>query len=500
MTRLEIAARMLAAENPIEERDVAADGANHARMALAWADALLAAAEKPAACAGCNGRGEVGGPLRDGSTQTDACSFCAGTGRAEKPAEVERCPNHHKDGRCSLDDGHAGDHVAKWGDTGAEIARWPRRLSDLGRDAEKPAESPFPNPVAKRDAEWTRAFAEAVGLDSGLAAPIIPGGVKACIEQLRAEKPAEAALAPDPGAHLHNCPATAMRCRVCPSSGPQACEQVPAPVVTGDIQFDPEGHAISPTTGKPTHVDPDGWFGFANMERAGVYVEARGLESARRAVRAMRDAGIAAVRGVPAPAPVVVPLNPTDFATACLRNSGIDVKCGACMEVAFTGATAAPHTCAMPSSALAEINNIAAHALGIATIHNPSPGFATANVKRLAKEHRALQTAPVVPPALPWVVRQKSDKQVFAAFLWEGGADLYFSRIVTPDEFEIVEVAAAPTVAPVKFDADGEAAGTGWQAYEGGMTTTLTIDIQLRPGEDAGETVAKMLAACGRGP
>ena len=300
MTRLEIAARMLAAENPIEERDVAADGANHARMALAWADALLAAAEKPAACAGCNGRGEVGGPLRDGSTQTDACSFCAGTGRAEKPAEVERCPNHHKDGRCSLDDGHAGDHVAKWGDTGAEIARWPRRLSDLGRDAEKPAESPFPNPVAKRDAEWTRAFAEAVGLDSGLAAPIIPGGVKACIEQLRAEKPAEA--------------------------------------------------------------------------------------------------------------------------------------------------------------------------------------------------------APVVPPALPWVVRQKSDKQVFAAFLWEGGADLYFSRIVTPDEFEIVEVAAAPTVAPVKFDADGEAAGTGWQAYEGGMTTTLTIDIQLRPGEDAGETVAKMLAACGRGP
>ena len=65
--------------------------------------------------------------------------------------------------------------------------------------AEKPAESPFLNPVAKRDAEWTRAFAEAVGLDSGLAAPIIPGGVKTCIEQLRAEKPAEAApVAPLP--------------------------------------------------------------------------------------------------------------------------------------------------------------------------------------------------------------------------------------------------------------------------------------------------------------
>lgn len=32
-----------------------------------------------------------------------------------------------------------------------------------------------------------------------------------------------------------------------------------------------------------------------------------------------------------------------------LRNSGIDVECGACMEVAFTGATTNKHTCACRS-------------------------------------------------------------------------------------------------------------------------------------------------------
>lgn len=97
---------------------------------------------------------------------------------------------------------------------------------------------------------------------------------------------------------------------------------------------------------------------------------------------------------------------------------------------------------------LAEINNIAAHALDIATIHNPGPGFVKAHVERLAKEHRALRTAkPVV---------------------------------------------------PVKFDASHAARGDGWhaRAYNDGY---ISIGIQLRPGEDAGETVAKMLAACGRG-
>lgn len=123
-----------------------------------------------------------------------------------------------------------------------------------------------------------------------------------------------------------------------------------------------------------------------------------------------------------------------------------------------------------------------------------------------AAAEKHAEAAPVA-PALPWVVRRKSDGQVFAAFLWEGGADMYFSRIVTPDEFEIVDVAAAPTVAAVarvEFDANGVACGDGWGAdvyYErDGRPSSVVVSIDLRPGEDEGETVAKMLAACGRGP
>lgn len=221
-----------------------------------------------------------------------------------------------------------------------------------------------------------------------------------------------------------------------------------APVVTGGIQYDPEGHAISPTTGKPAHVDPDGWFGFANKERAGVYVEAHGLESARRAVRAMRDAGIAAVRGEAAP--VVVPLNPTDFAVACLRNSGIDVACGACMEVAFTGATTAAHTCT--------------------------------------------KAAPAA-PALPWVIRHE-DGKVIAAFDDEQFARDCADRCNLPPFFR---VAAAPTVAAVKFTDDGDAFGTDWEATRSSAKDSVFVTITLRPGEDAGVTTERTLAAVGMG-
>ena len=34
-----------------------------------------------------------------------------------------------------------------------------------------------------------------------------------------------------------------------------------------------------------------------------------------------------------------------DQVVAALRNSGVDVECGACMEVAFTGVTTNQHTC-----------------------------------------------------------------------------------------------------------------------------------------------------------
>lgn len=35
-----------------------------------------------------------------------------------------------------------------------------------------------------------------------------------------------------------------------------------------------------------------------------------------------------------------------EFTMQALRNSGIDVECGACMEIAFTGVTTNEHTCA----------------------------------------------------------------------------------------------------------------------------------------------------------
>lgn len=38
--------------------------------------------------------------------------------------------------------------------------------------------------------------------------------------------------------------------------------------------------------------------------------------------------------------------NNTDAIITALENSGIDVECGACMEVAFTGVTTNVHTCA----------------------------------------------------------------------------------------------------------------------------------------------------------
>ena len=178
-----------------------------------------------------------------------------------------------------------------------------------------------------------------------------------------------------------------------------------APVVTGGIQFDPEGHALV-ADGRRAHVDPDGWYGFAGTERAGVYLEARGLESSRRAVRAMRDAGIAAVRGEAAP----------------------------------------------------------------------------------------------VAPALPWVVRRRDDKTVVATFLNVVYAGDYH-RVILGDS-DTFEVAAAPTVAAVRFDAKGDAAGPGWEAESFALESPrrVSVTVDLRPGEDAGETTATILAACGRGP
>jgi hypothetical protein len=42
------------------------------------------------------------------------------------------------------------------------------------------------------------------------------------------------------------------------------------------------------------------------------------------------------------------------FALVCLRNSGIDTDCGACMEAAFTGITTNEHVCLTVTDARCE--------------------------------------------------------------------------------------------------------------------------------------------------
>jgi hypothetical protein len=69
-------------------RTVAADCGSIYAADLANRVHALLAAEKTTKCVGCSGRGEVGGPLRDGSSQTDLCSFCFGSGHDEKPVEA----------------------------------------------------------------------------------------------------------------------------------------------------------------------------------------------------------------------------------------------------------------------------------------------------------------------------------------------------------------------------------------------------------------------------
>ncbi len=47
--------------------------------------------------------------------------------------------------------------------------------------------------VSERDKDWVLAFADAIGMDSGLDAPVIPDGVKGCVEKLIAKHAGTAA-------------------------------------------------------------------------------------------------------------------------------------------------------------------------------------------------------------------------------------------------------------------------------------------------------------------
>lgn len=132
--------------------------------------------------------------------------------------------------------------------------------------------------------------------------------------------------------------------------------------------------------------------------------------------------------------------------------------------------------------------------------------FKPGDVERLAEVVRAhgsaplpsIQPAPVAP--LPWVVRWVASKKEIARCDAESDARTLRDLYVT----SAVEVAAAPTVAAVKFGHADVATGAGWHVKwcrgDNLNPPCVVVQIDLRPGEDAGETVAKMLAAVGRGP
>lgn len=111
----------------------------------------------------------------------------------------------------------------------------------------------------------------------------------------------------------------------------------------------------------------------------------------------------------------------------------------------------------------------------------------------LNRAEKPAEAAPVAP--LPWVVRDAHNGAVVAMFAHHNHA------IDLAGDKGLFEVAAAPTVAAVKFEG-GRAGGSEWLAatHSEEPFRFVTVRLDLRPGEDAGETVAKMLAPVGRGP
>jgi hypothetical protein len=121
-----------------------------------------------------------------------------------------------------------------------------------------------------------------------------------------------------------------------------------------------------------------------------------------------------------------------------------------------------------------------------------------------AAAEKPAEAAPVAP--LPWVVRWVASKKEIARCADESDARTLRDAYLT----SAVEVApAAPTVAAVKFDGNEQASGDGWVvtmpptlhrwSRDSKPARSVCVTIALRPGEDAGVTVATILAAVGRG-
>ena len=101
-------------------------------------------------------------------------------------------------------------------------------------------------------------------------------------------------------------------------------------------------------------------------------------------------------------------------------------------------------------------------------------------------------------PALPWVVRDLATGHIYATCPTRTNAD-NIRAFLGESRCEVAPAA----IVPVTFDAndaavDSTTKGREWAAEI--EDRLLTLRVCLRPGEDAGETTARMLAAVGRGP
>lgn len=225
--------------------------------------------------------------------------------------------------------------------------------------------------------------------------------------------------------------------------------------------------------------------------------------------------------------------DPHDFVIACLRNSGVDTTCGACVEVAFSGATTASHTCEKKPADVQSLSPERQFRNYVSLLHEVGgrylrdkptdmdawlqkvfPGVVPTELLlqhlravtlRLAATEKSAEKPAA--PALPWVVRRKGGGRVIAQCEDQGLASSVLGLLAHADLFEVAP--AAPAIVPVRFDAAGDAinpqngaeasrGADGWEASCVGKS--LIVHIALRPGEDAGDLTARIVAAVGRGP
>lgn len=221
---------------------------------------------------------------------------------------------------------------------------------------------------------------------------------------------------------------------------------------------------------------------------------------------ALADALLAAAEK-PAEKPVAP--DPHDFVIACLRNSGVDTTCGACVEVAFAGVTTASHTCEKPATpALPWVVRRKDSGRVIAQCEDASLAD---GILRGLQNADLFEVAPAAPapatPADPDAITHLTETVWLVAEAFGAKRDCVSCEAVVRklDKRRLGYVClrhgireAASAIVPVRFDAHDDARGDGWTAAHIAAVRRVLVRIDLRPGEDAGDLTARMLAAAGR--